>query len=251
MTFDRSLLTFDAARHRHLYDGKQLIGVTTALGMISKGDAITQWAVNQALDYLSGALQGDLTADDVQSILLNAKYAWKERRDEAAAIGTQAHSWIESYLRGENPDWPTQLPIRLSCEAAVRWLDRHHWQTIEIEKQVYSPKFGFAGIMDWWATVDGRPAIPDWKTSKYIYNSYRYQTAAYLKAVEEETGERIEDRWILRIDKNTGEFEDVRLTRKSLASDFKAFKGALALYQRDKQLKEEAKKCPKRIVNMK
>jgi len=213
--------------------------------MISKGDAITQWAVNQALDYLSTALQGDLTPEDVQAILLNAKYAWKGKRDEAAAIGTQAHNWIECYLKGENPPWPEQAPIRNSCEAAVRWLDQHKWETIEIEKQIYHPKYGYAGILDWWVTIDGVPSIPDWKTSKYIYSSYRYQTAAYLKAVEAETGARIEDRWILRIDKNTGEFEDLRLPRKSLASDFKAFNAALDLYKRDQKLKEEAKNVPR------
>jgi len=244
LQFDRSLLTFDAARHRHLYDGKQLIGVTTALGMISKGDAITQWAVNQALDYLSAELQGNLSIEDVQALLLEAKYAWRNKRDEAAAIGTQAHGWIECYLRGDSPPWPEQEPIRRSCEAAVRWLEQHHWETVEIEKQIYHPDLGYAGILDWYALVDGVPSVPDWKTSKYIYSSYRYQTAAYVKALELETGCRIEDRWILRIDKNTGEFEDVKLTRKSLASDFKAFKGALALYQRDKQLKEEAKNVP-------
>lgn len=244
MKFDRSLLTFDAARHRHLYDGKQLIGVTTALGMISKGDAITQWAVNQSIDYLSSALQGELSAEDVQAILLNAKYAWKAKRDEAADIGTQAHNWIESYLRGENPDWPEHENVRKSCEAAVKWTDLHHWETVEVEKQIYHPKYGYAGILDWWVLIDGVPSIPDWKTSKYIYPSYHYQTAAYLKAVEYEMDVRIEDRWILRIDKNTGEFEDRRLRRKTLAGDFRCFNGALELYKRDKQLKEEAKNVP-------
>jgi len=128
--------------------------------------------------------------------------------------------------------------LNVICEGIV------HWETVEIEKQIYHPDLGYAGILDWYALVDGVPSVPDWKTSKYIYSSYRYQTAAYVKALELETGCRIEDRWILRIDKNTGEFEDVKLTRKSLASDFKALKGALALYQRDKQLKEEAKNVP-------
>lgn len=246
LTFDRSLLTFDAGRHRHLYDGKQLIGVTTALGMISKGDAITQWAVNQSLEFIAGALQGELSAEDVQAMLLNAKYAWKAKRDEAADIGTQAHNWIEDYLKGKNPEciWPENPAVRNSCEAALKWLDKHRWETIEIEKQVYHPRLGYAGILDWWVYIDGVPSIPDWKTSKYIYSSYRYQTAAYQRAVELETGERIADRWILRIDKTTGEFEDLRLKRNSLADDWRCFKAALNLCKREKQLKEEAKECP-------
>lgn len=243
MAFDRSLLTFDAKRHRHLYDGEQLIGVTTALGMISKGDAITQWAVNQSLEYLAEALQGELTAEDVSAMLLQAKFAWKGKRDEAADIGTQAHNWIENHLRSGRTDWewPEHPNVRNSCEAACRWLDQHNWETIEIEKQIFHPTYGYAGILDWWVTLDGTPAIPDWKTSKYIYDSYRYQTAAYLRAVEYETGERIPHRWIVRIDKNTGEVEPVLLKRKDIPADFAAFKAALTLYKRDKKLKQEAK----------
>lgn len=241
LPFDRSLLTFDAARHRHLYDGKQLLGVTTVLGIISKGDGLIQWGVNQALERVASQLQGDLSPEDVQAILMGAKFAWRDKRQEAADIGSQAHHWVEAYIRGENPPWPELEPVRKSCEAAVKWMDLHKWQTIEVEKQIYSPRYGYAGILDWWAIIDGVPSIPDWKTSKHIYSSYRYQTAAYLKAVEEETGERVKDRWILRIDKTTGEFEDLRIPAKDTPSDFKAFKAALDLYRREQELKKRAK----------
>lgn len=241
MPFDRSLLTFEPGRHRHLYDGKPLIGVTTALGIISKGDGLIQWGVNQALEYVANQLQGELSPEQVHQMLWEAKLAWRAKRDEAADIGSQAHAWVESYLRGESPDWPEHPSVRKSCEAAVRWLDSHHWETIQVEKQIYSPRHGYAGILDWWAIIDGVPSVPDWKTSKGIYNSYRYQTAAYVKALEEETGERVKHRWILRIDKTTGEFEDLCLPNKELAADFKAFKNALDLYKREQELKKRAK----------
>ncbi|CAN5950561.1 unnamed protein product [Sphagnum jensenii] len=215
--------------------------------MISKGDAITQWAVNQSLEYLAQALSGELTAEDVQAILLQAKYAWKGKRDEAADIGTQAHNWIERHLLSGRvfEEWPDHPNVRNSCEAACRWLDAHHWQTIEVEKQIFHPSYGYAGILDWWATIDGVPAIPDWKTSKYHYDSYRYQTAAYLRAVENETGERIPHRWIVRIDKLTGEVDPKLLPRKDIPADFAAFKAALTLFKRDKKLKEDAKNVPR------
>ena len=240
MAFDRSLLTVDSARHRHLYEGKPLIGVTTALGIISKGDGLIQWGVNQAVEHIAEQLKGELSPEDVFIMLHAAKSAWRSKRDEAADIGSQAHKWVETYLRGEDPPWPEQEAVRNSCEAAVRWLDRHRWKSIEIEKQIYSPRYGYAGILDWWAEIDGVVSIPDWKTSKGIYSSYRFQTAAYLKALEEETGERIVNRWILRIDKTTGEFEDLCLPRKELAADFKAFKNALELYKREQELKKRA-----------
>lgn len=241
MGFDRSLLKFEPGRHRHTYDGKPLIGVTTALGIISKGDGLIQWGVNQAVEHIANQLKGELSLEQVHALLWEAKTAWRAKRDEAADIGSQAHAWVECYLRGENPDWPRQEPIRKSCEAAVKWLDLHKWETIEVEKQIYSPKHGYAGILDWWAVIDGVPSVPDWKTSKGIYTSYRYQTAAYVKALEEETGEKPKNRWILRIDKTTGEFEDLCLPNKELAADFKAFKNALDLYKREQELKKRAR----------
>lgn len=228
-----------------MYDGKPLIGVTTALGIISKGDGLIQWGVNQAVEFITANLSGGLSAEEVWSILAASKTAWRSKRDEAADIGSQAHAWVESYLHaastgGDAPDWPVETPVRNACEAACRWLDRHHWQTIEVEKQIYSPKYGYAGILDWWAIIDGVPSVPDWKTSKGIYSSYRYQTAAYVKALEEETGERPKHRWILRIDKTTGDFEDLCIPNKELGADFRAFRNALDLYKREQELKKRA-----------
>lgn len=239
--FDRSLLTFDPIKHRHFYDGRQLYGVTTVLGIISKGDGLIQWGVNQAVDYINSQLQNGLegySLDDVQTILSGAKYAWRGARQEAADIGTMAHNWIEGHLKGSQDDFPEHPQARNSCEAAVKWLEQHKWKTIDVEKQVCLPSLNIGGICDWWAYIDGVPAVPDWKTSKGIYSSYRYQTAVYAKAIEAETGERVRERWILRIDKNTGEFEDLHLPASELAADFKAFKNAAELYHREQELKK-------------
>lgn len=102
---------------------------------------------------------------------------------------------------------------------------------------MFLPELGVAGICDWFALIDGKVSLPDWKTSKAIYSSYRYQTAAYARAIEEEVGIVVEDRWILRIDKQTGEFEDVRLPREEMQEDFDTFTAAVKLYRREQQLK--------------
>jgi hypothetical protein len=227
--------------------------VTTALSAISKGDGIVQWAVNCACDYArANILAPDpLNADgllyprqfedeqEVNLLLMGAKYAWKAKRDEAASIGTIAHNWIEGYLKGEDPDWPEDPNARKSCEAALDWIKSVKWETVCVEKQIYIPELEVAGICDWCARIDGTLAVPDWKTSKSLHSSYAYQTAAYLRALEAELGEKIPHRWLVRIDKETGVVEPRFLPEESIDADYRAFESAVAIYRREAELKRE------------
>lgn len=252
MNFDRNLLTFNPKNHGHYYNGKRLLGVTTALSAISKGDGLLQWAVNQALDYTRANLLGpdetfndgskyliDGTEEDLSVILLGAKYAWKNTRDEAAAIGSLAHEWIESYLKGEDPAWPINPRVGNACTAALEWIKSVKWETVKIEHQIYIPKLGVGGICDWYARINGELAVPDWKTSKSLHSSYAYQTAAYLKALENEFGEKIPDRWLIRIDKETGSVEPRYIPPSEIEKDYAAFESAVIIYRREAELKTQ------------
>lgn len=251
MNFDRSLLEFKPRNHGHYYQGKRLLGVTTALSSISKGDAIVQWAANQACDYArqelhsrvyndeNDCLQISLCPEEIETILLGAKHAWRDTKDKAATIGTLAHNWIESYLKGETPDWPDDPNARNSCEAALKWIESVHWETIKIEHQVYIPELGVAGICDWYAKINGVLSVPDWKTSKSLHSVYAYQTAAYLKALEAEFGEKIPHRWLIRIDKETGEVEPRFLPEETIERDYNAFVNAVGLYRSEAAIKKE------------
>lgn len=249
MNFERSLLTFNPNNHGHYYDGKRLLGVTTALSAISKGDGLVQWAANCAVDYARAnlvpeasvdnpAAEATHSADHIAFVLQSAKYAWKNVRDEAASIGTRAHNWIEAYLKEEDPAWPDDPPVQRACEAALEWIRSVHWKTIRIEHQIYIPGLEVGGICDWFAFINGKLAIPDWKTSKSLHSSYAYQTAAYLRALEDEFEERIPHRWLIRIDKETGEVEPRFLPEEDIAKDYAAFESAVTIYKREAELKK-------------
>lgn len=252
MKFDRSLLTFNPKNHGHYYDGKRLLGVTTALSAISKGDGLVQWAVNQAIDYARTELipppsiedplslvVPSYTTDHVAMVLQGAKVAWKAKRDEAASIGTQAHEWVERYLKGEDPEWPSDPNVRNSCEAALEWIKSVSWETIKIEHQIYIPELGVCGICDWYARINGVLAVPDWKTSKSLHPSYAYQTAAYLKALEGEFDTKIPHRWLIRIDKETGIVEPRFLPEEDIEKDYATFEAAVTIYKREQELKNQ------------
>lgn len=253
MNFDRSLLTFDPP-HIHKYDGKRLLGVTTALSAISKGDGLLYWASNCACDYAREQILQETDVDEngtfrwgkslreeeLNTILLGAKFAWREKRDEAAAIGTIAHNWIEAYLKGYDPDWPADMYARRSCEAAVEWIKSVKWKTLFVERQIYIPELEVAGICDWVAEIDGVLSLPDWKTSKSLHSTYAYQTAAYLRALENELGLKIPNRYLVRIDKETGVLDAPRvLTEDTIEADYKAFESAVNIYRREAAIKKE------------
>ena len=229
MNYERSLLTFNPNNHGHYYNGKRLLGVTTALSSISRGDGLVQWASNCACDYLRANLPGpedypllctpEQYKEDTDIIYSGAKYAWKAVRDEAASIGTKAHEWVERYLKGEDPEWPDNPFARRSAEAALEWIKSVKWESIAIEHQVYIPELGVAGICDWYARINGVLAVPDWKSSKSLHSTYAYQTAAYLRALEEEFGEKIPHRWLIRMDKETGIVEPRFLPEETIEKD--------------------------------
>ena len=175
---------------------------------------------------------------DLDLIFQGAKYAWKAKRDEAASIGTQAHNWIEAYLKGDDPAWPEDHHVKNSCEAAVEWIKSVKWESVKIEHQIYIPELGVGGICDWYARINGELAVPDWKSSKSLHSSYAYQTAAYLKALEGEFGEKIPHRWLIRIDKETGIVEPRFLPQEEIEADYDAFKSAVTIYRRESELKK-------------
>lgn len=241
MEFDPALLVFREKAHKYYYDGEHVPGVTTILNVVGKGDGLLQWAATCAVEYLQQRLVGDLTTEDVTRFCKEAKSQWRAVKEEAGSIGGIAHDWIEAHLKGDVgrplPDHPKAAN---SVRNALEWLRDVEWETLEVEKVVFHPGFRYAGKLDWKARINGVLAIPDWKTSKGIWSTYRYQTAAYLVADELQTGDVIPDRWICRIDKE-GEFDPMfdvlHMPRETLEADFNAFIAALTIYRRESEIR--------------
>src|SRR5262249_19750690 len=106
------------------------------------------------------------------------------------------------------------------CAAAVEWMSQHNVRWLKTERKCFSRKYGYAGTMDGLAVVDSckdrlccphdftdRLTLVDWKTSNALYVEYLLQTAAYQQAYQEETGETIADRWVIRLGKDDAEFD--------------------------------------------
>jgi hypothetical protein len=154
-----------------------------------------------------------------------------EVRDEAADVGSIAHDWLQQYMLDRNPDRPLNALANNAIDAGLKWMDKHHVEFMGIERRVYSLILGVAGTTDFFGLIDGELSILDWKSGNGIYDEAFLQTALYQGAIEEEDGVKIANRWIVRIDKNTGEMYERKETRETVEADLTAFMHLKGAYE--------------------
>jgi hypothetical protein len=251
-------------------------GVTTVVHIIDKSQALTQWAANMTAEavmmlyeqhFAAGRTWADVDEATLRAWLNEARFNYKAYTKEAADVGSMAHNWIEKLIKNlirrshdwntvELPELPSDERARSCCDHAVTWIKRHNVRFLSTERKIYSRKYDFAGTMDGLGLVDScndvgcrgcksrvfkdRLAVIDWKSSNRLYDEYRYQTAAYAIADEEEFPEHdIQDRWILRLGKTEGDFEPWLLTEEDFETDAATFIACLNLYNAIEKGKNE------------
>ena len=231
----------------------------------SKGDAMTQWAANCVVEHLKAWCEkteniyidknGRKYFDAIDESLLNeARFAYKTVSDKALDVGSEVHNAIEWYLKNEKiPTFKTQEAIS-AFKAFHDWKDEHNLKPIELEKTVYGSRW--AGTLDFYGYFDDKLYVIDWKTSKPknkktgkgIYPEMRYQVAAYRSEKNKEIADEIlsnrkyeGDRsgemfrkmvvgcGVLRLDKETG-MPDWNDTSKTYEQDLRVFNRMVDLY---------------------
>src|SRR3990167_8700086 len=199
-------LEFDEARHIFKVQGKYVLSVTAATSVVDKSRPLIYWAVGLTQSYLMENLKkmiDDTKGDKIVALIEEAAKQHQVKKQEAADIGTQVHDWIEKFIKAENkkdiPKIPKEAPIYNGISAFLKWVDEYDVKFLSSEKQVYSRKHHYAGIMDAEAVIRGKKCVVDFKTSKGIYPEFRFQVAAYQAAVEEETGKAYSgNKWLAR-----------------------------------------------------
>jgi hypothetical protein len=265
LLFDESCWTY----YRVCPDGtlEPCWGVTGVLKIIDKSEALMRWAVRTALArtkklLMDGGyvyLDGDtktLYESVLDDIITRAKKADREELEAAGEIGHVAHAWVENVIKSiltNDEDRRLELFAKLpvderaanACIAAIEWMFKHNVRWISTERKVFSLQYGYAGTCDGMAWVDScddplccptafkdRKSLIDWKTSNSLYVTYLMQAACYQHAHQEETGEKIEDRWIIRLGKDDAEFDPWHVEGEALFhEDMNGFLCALALYK--------------------
>lgn len=176
---------------------------------------------------------------------------WQKELTSAAVRDNEAYALFTQAVK-DHMGWKrAKLDERAmnATKAALDWMQKHNVRWRFTERKIYSRKHKYAGTLDGLCEVDScdnprccphefknRLTVADWKTSNYLYLEYLLQTAAYEAAYEEETGEVVEDRWIIRLGKDDGEFETWHLESHNFVDDFGGFLDALALVRRVRKI---------------
>lgn len=219
-------------------------GVSKILGAMNEGEALSAWKIKKTSDFWFNYLlsQGTAEPDSLEAIAKQAKRAHKVASEDAIDIGKEVHLALQCYLTNVSlglqecgkppPEWPSHPQVLNCFHQAITWLSEHKIEPLEIERVLYSRRFDYAGTADFIAKVDGVLTLLDWKTSGAIYAKYRFQTASYAQAYEEECGVKVEQRILSRLDKEGNAEPPLVLPRAEQRKDFAAFRACLTLTHR-------------------
>lgn len=231
---------------KHLYvvraDDHVPLSVTAATGTMDK-PALKFWAVGLTRDFLLEQVRAKRSI--TEQMIIDASKLHQTFTKKAATIGSMVHDFAEAYIKGEKPIMPADPKVLNGAMAFLKWIDEHEVKFLASEKIIYSKKHDYVGMMDTKFTLKEEKHkiihCGDFKTSSGIYPEMRFQVAAYQEADTEESGEEYGSKWLIRFDKENGEFYAHEFPATDHKKDFVAFLGLLNAKKRLNELKEEDK----------
>jgi hypothetical protein len=180
--------------------GKRVPGTTTVSGQLDKSRFLTPWANKLGLQGID-----------------SSSYV-----DEKAKSGTLAHDMAAHELRlAMGAPLPpidmaayTGYEISAAENSFIKWLGwkkAHVIEPVLVEACLVSEAHQYGGQIDCYASIDGRMALIDNKTSKAIYDEHWIQVAGYA-IILEELGYPVDEVRILQIgrDESEGFHEEVK-----------------------------------------
>jgi hypothetical protein len=175
-------LKFNEKSHRYWLDGKPITGVTTLLGKGLPKEGLMYWSARMVAEWVAD------NEADVESLramgrgpMVNAlkSLPW-QKRDDAAARGTDVHALAERVIHGEAVVIPPNLAPYL--EGYVKCLDMFGIEPILTERSVGHRALWYSGRFDLIARIGETVWMLDLKTSSKVYGSIALQTHAYAHA---------------------------------------------------------------------
>lgn len=188
---------------------KRKSGATTFIGIKDKSVPLGVWQQTMTADFLLKLIENGVPI--TEDLAIEAVIQNDIAKDEAVDIGKEMHDWLEKYAKfkmkdkSQNtmPEMPNLKEAITGINSFLKWESEHKVKYRSCERVVYSIKQDYMGTLDLEADVDGVYCLVDYKSSNGLYNTVRMQTAAYVKADEEEGRSAYKGRWALRFSKYT------------------------------------------------
>jgi RecB family exonuclease len=169
---------------------------------------------------------------------------YRKVRDDAAAAGTLGHEMIDARIHDVPPAVPVDATEEQIAQAKValrafdRWSQSVGMKILVTELPLVSERHRFGGTLDGLGRVaDGALAILDFKTGK-VFPEHILQLAAYAELVGECRGETVEEAYLLRVSRESGNFSYHQYDRATLDTGIEAFLLMRKLYDYDSKLKK-------------
>jgi len=268
------VINFHEASHKYylVKDGeklpkqKQLGGVTGYTGLLDKSKKLIPWATKvyteKVLDLMGENSTVQYSYDEIVAMLNVGEVEHTAKKEAGASVGDYVHRFAEEYSKDKDakraydavtkelgePTEDGKAKIDVGVVGLVNWLKKEKVEIESAEDIVYSREYGYVGTYDAIVKHNGKRYLTDYKTSGGIYNEHYYQTAAYLHAYEEETGDTLDGVLIVAIVKEDKEDKDGNIVktagqiipefreREDVEADFIGFTGLVLLKEREKQL---------------
>lgn len=180
---------------------EQLLSVTWILWIVNK-DYLIKWAVDLCKNYLLTIV--DNGSEVIRNDIIEAACQYEKIRDKAWDIGTLAHKRAEDFINDMNIWLPENPKVQNAVNGFLEWTIQHNVKFLKSEMFVFSKKYNYVWTADAIAIIDWKKYLIDFKTSNKIdILWYWMQTVAYLKAYEEETGDKLDGIIIVRFSKET------------------------------------------------
>lgn len=174
----------DGREYVHPTTGQRVPSVTTVLAMIDK-PVLKYWFAKMVAEYAVEHLDAWRTLPPKDAVDL-LKAAPRNFASNAADAGTNAHSYMESILKGEAPDEPEQsvfTPLHGEAFKNVRAiLDELKPTPLALELTAWDHTHGYAGTFDGIHLIGGRVVLVDLKTNSQVFPEMAIQLAAYRYA---------------------------------------------------------------------
>jgi hypothetical protein len=223
-------------------DGKKIPSVTTILSKAKDPSPLVAWAYRTGREH--GVLEGQ--GKPAPSGLYD---------NDILAVGTCVHAMCEAYVKGDDPALVLEKALesgnvvdrtlfRAQATSAYSafdfWCKGTQVEVVDCEVSVISETHRYAGTLDFIGKLNGKTILGDFKTSNGVYSDMLCQLAAYAKAYEECTGNKIDGGYhLLRFSKENGDFGHHYYP--NLEDDaWPAFLHMRALYDINEKLKKRA-----------
>ena len=233
-------ITFNSESHKYIKDNEYIVGMSTILGKLAS-PMLENWKINNIVNAIKKEMeQSNIPLDQIENIVLNAKANAQKQGDNILNIGSMVHKYCEKWLKNEKFAEPSDPVIKGCFEKFKKFWKKHKLKLLESEKILYSER-GYCGTLDIIA-IDpyGNIWLIDIKTSKGIFINMVHQLHGYKLAYEEQTGKKVNKMYLVRLPKDSGDFEARHILYKK--EHLKAFLGLLSCHKSELLFNEQVRK---------